>query len=1203
MRRFVGTAGVAALFLVLAVASTLQVAERVGGAPTIDYIAIVDAPAGAGSWVSGRSYAFGDADRFYAAGYNNTAGFVSDVSAYWFVHDNSSLWHYGVVRLNDSQGPSVALYTSGYGVTKVRAYFWTGTRSFQNATGPLSVSVANVDSVVVRTDRGGAGTWVGDTTYTEGDRDVFYAAAYNSVTGFLGDITSNWTSTDPAVGYVYSSPDGSPNGCNNGTTGGPCYPSADFQALSGGFTYVDATPVGTSLTNITGKLTVLGIDSIRIVDAPGGAGSWVSGRDYLFGDTDTFWAAGYNDTLGWLADVDASWYPYPTPPGQAGTVIALNASYGSSVSVSTAGYGVAFVRASFSHSGRTNLSVNYTGPLRVSVANVDSVVVRTDRGGLGTWVGPTWYEVGDYDVFYAAAYNDTTGYLGDITSNWSSSNRAVGSITGVGGAGPRAYFHALAIGFTYVNATPVGTSLTNTTGKLTVSGIGIDYVQIRDAPLGGGSVVGDRTYYEREQDTFYAASYNFTLGYRGDAPADWASTDGTVCEIHGWGGQAHGSSAQILLKAPGTCTVSITASTASGAMTNTTGTLTVNARTLVTVDDSGGADFTKIQDAVDFASDGYTVFVYDGTYDEHVVVGKELEIVGQTRSGVIIDGGGTGTALYLGANRIVVHNLTIQSAEFGVFQDRTNNTRLYTTTIQDYGTGLYHNYTLNAWVAYNLITRGKIGVVAYKAYDDAIRYNVISYNTDYGAKGYNARLRNCFNWNTLHHNRIGYYYDPTTDLPPYEFDGNVLVDNDVGVKVSDSSAIYLTNNTITGGSVGVQLLNSSSEVRANAISGVGVGVEFRASSSNLTGNTISATGVGITGAGGAPRIEGNDVTAASGEAMDLEDLDGAVIRSNDVHGGTIRITDSRIAVLSLVNSVVILQDSTVADLVLDASSRVEVRWTVRVRAVDAAGGALGGASVGVRDARGYVVFFGAAGPDGFTPPILLTTEVRTLAGVESRNPFTVEASYGSVGTRLEFTVTQAGDLVVAVPVGAPPALVAALAVATLVSASLAGVLAVERSRYALLAMFLPLYSRLSKDKVLENYNRGRVYEYIELNPGTHFNALLAALGMNNGALVYHLEVLQKEGLVASRQEGMYRRFYPRGTEMPPLLENGTTEAQLRVLKAIQEMPGITQKELARFLGLRQSTLAYQIDRLGAMGYIAAEKRGRKVHYMAKRGGT
>jgi len=1204
LRRLVGAGGVAALFLFLAIASIVSVPEPVRGAPTVDYITIVDAPGGAGTWVSGRNYMFGDSDVFWAAGYNLTSGWVADVSAYWYVwyNDNTS-WSLGVVRLNRTNAPSVRLDTSGYGVTQVNAYSWTGQRTFSNATGPLHVSVANVDSVIVRTDRGGAGTWVGDTTYAEGDTDVFYAAAYNAVSGFLGDITSNWTSSNPAVGYFYSYYPGGQ--CGNGTVGTECYPSATFYAVSGGFTYGTAAPAGTVLSNTTGKLTVIGIDSIRVVDAPGGTGSWVSSRDYLFADTDTFWAAGYNTTSGWVRDVLASWYPYPNPTGQGSGVIELNASYGTTVGVRAIGYGVSFARATFYTPGtnRTYLT-NDTGPLRVSVANVDSVVVRTDRGGLGTWVGPTTYEVGDRDTFWAAAYNATTGYLGDITSSWSSLNSGVGSITptGVNGTGYRSYFSALSLGFTYVTATPVGTTLVNSTGRLTVTGISIDYVQIRNAPNGLGTVVGPRTYFEREQDTYYAATYNFTRGYRGDAPADWGSNNSAVCEVHGWNGNAHGSSAQILLKSPGTCTITVRATTVSGPKTNTTGTLTVEVRTLVTVDDSGGADFLKIQDAVDFASDGYRIFIFDGTYAEHVVVAKELEIVGQTRAGVVIDGGGTGTGLFLDADRIVVHNLTVQQARYGVFLNQTNNTRLYDTTIQDYGTGLYNDRTLNAWVAYNLITRGEIGVVAYKAYDDAIRWNEISYNTVYGAKGYNARLRNCFNWNSLHNNKIGYYYDPTTDLPPYEFDGNVLTDNEIGVKVADSSAIFLANNTITGGVTGVQLLNSSSEVRANTISGVRTGVEFHISNSNLTGNAISAAQVGITGSDGAPRIEGNDIRVASGLAMVLSNLDGAVIRGNDAHGGIITITDSHIAVLAPVNSNVLLQDSTVQTLILDPNSRVEVRVTVRVRTLDASGAGLPGSSVSIRDARGALAFLGSAGPDGAIATISLTTEVRTMSGTDSRNPFTFEVTSGSARGVLTAPITSAGDVVVVVRGGAPPlALVAGIAAGTILSASLAGVFAVERSRYAFLSAFLGLYSRLNKDKVLENYNRGRVYGYIELNPGAHFNAILAALGMNNGALVYHIEVLHKEGLVTSRQDGMYRRFYPRDVQAPPVLENGTSEAQLRVLKVIQEMPGITQKELSRFLGLRQSTLAYQIDRLTAMGYVAGEKRGRKVAYRAIKG--
>ena len=544
-----------------------------------------------------------------------------------------------------------------------------------------------------------------------------------------------------------------------------------------------------------------------------------------------------------------------------------------------------------------------------------------------------------------------------------------------------------------------------------------------------------------------------------------------------------------------------------------------------------------------------------------------------------------------------------------MFLDRTNNTQLYRMTIKDYRTGLFNDHTLNAWVAYNLITQGEIGVVANRSYDDAIRWNEISFNTLYGAKAYNARLRNCFNWNALHDNKVGYFYDPDTGLPPYKFDGNVLVDNEVGVKVENTSAMVLTNNSFTGGVEGVQLLNSSSEVDSNTFTGVRTAIRCRASGSNLTNNVISASDVGILCDGGAPRIEGNDVHVASGEGLVLANLDGAVVAGNDLHGGTLRVTNSRLARLAPVNSVVLLEDSTVDRLALDATSRVEVRWTVRVRAVDAAGAPLPDHDVVVRDANGAIAFQGATGPDGFVARIVLHAETLTIAGTESWNPFTFTVTGPAGSGILVTTVVQSSDVVVPVfaapippppPRGHDPMPVIVLFIATATSASLAAAFAVERSRYGLLSVFLPLYSRLSKDKVLESYSRGRVYQYVELNPGAHFNGIRTALEMNNGALVYHLEVLQREGLLRSRTDGMYRRFYTPGTRSPPVLENGTSEAQLRVLKAIQEMPGITQKELARVLGLRQSTLAYQVDRLAGMGYIAGEKRGRRFHYTAKK---
>jgi DNA-binding transcriptional ArsR family regulator len=960
------------------------------------------------------------------------------------------------------------------------------------------------------------------------------------------------------------------------------------------------------------------VDYVMVVDAPGGAGSWVASRDYTFGDNDTFWAAGYNASSGWVQDVPVYWQFTESGLARGNQVIRVNHTYGSSAKIYTNGYGIAHVRAYYHITPGNLTTTNDTGPLRVSVDNVDSVIVRSEQGGAGTWVGPATYQSGDKDKFYAAAYDSGGNFLDDIVSNWTSTNLSVGylysspsgRIGGCEGSGttvscyPLINFYASAIGHTYVNATPVGTSVTNMTGKLTVTGVGVDYIQIRDAPNGHGQVRGNFTYYEREQDTFYAASYNFTIGYRGEVTGDWTTNDSAVCKVKGYSGNnAHGSSVQLLLVGVGNCTVTVNATTISGVISNTTGTLTVLPRTTLTVDANGGKDYTTIQAAVDAAGDGYTIEVYPAIYYENVVVNKEIEIVGTDRTGVILDGGGSGTALYLGTDRIVIHNFTILNAEYGIFNDQTNNTRIYHMTIKDYTIGLNNSYTLNAWVAYNLIRDGEIGVVAYKAYDDAIRYNEIAYNTAYGGKGYNAHLRNCFNWNSLHNNGIGYYYDPTTELPPMEFNGNVLIDNDIGVKVESSSAITVTGNSISGGSEGVQLLYSSSEVSFNTISGVLTGIRFHESSSNITYNTIVAVAAGIVGDTGSPRIEGNDITVTSGNAMDLDNLDGAVIQGNNVHGGTIAISNSHVAVLSVLNSNVILTDTTVDSLTLDASSIVEFRHTVRVQAVDSNGEDIGGATVTVHDAQGNLAFSGTTGSDGFTPPFALTTGTQTSVSFMDHNPFSIKVSSGDMQGALATSVDASRDIVVTVSGGAGPWIIAIVAMLMLAAAFLAGALSIERSKYALFLFFLPLYTRLNHDKTLENYNRGRVFQYIDLNPGTHYNAILAALSINNGALVYHLDVLQREGMVTSRQEGMYRRFYPADMQPPPIMENGTTESQLRVLKAIQEMPGITQKELSKFLGLKQSTLAYQIDRLTAMGYVTAEKQGRAIHYTSKHGGN
>jgi len=63
----------------------------------------------------------------------------------------------------------------------------------------------------------------------------------------------------------------------------------------------------------------------------------------------------------------------------------------------------------------------------------------------------------------------------------------------------------------------------------------------------------------------------------------------------------------------------------------------VEGKTL-TVDDEGSAEYTKIQDAVDDAEDGDTVYIYNGEYDESVdFSNKYITFEGESREGVVVN--------------------------------------------------------------------------------------------------------------------------------------------------------------------------------------------------------------------------------------------------------------------------------------------------------------------------------------------------------------------------------------------------------------------------------------------------------------------------------------------------------------------------------------------------------------------------------------
>jgi len=85
----------------------------------------------------------------------------------------------------------------------------------------------------------------------------------------------------------------------------------------------------------------------------------------------------------------------------------------------------------------------------------------------------------------------------------------------------------------------------------------------------------------------------------------------------------------------------------------------------ITVDDDGGADYEKIQDAIDAAEEGDTIRVYEGTYYENVLMDKTLSLIGDGSANTIINGSESGDVVWITVDWCNVSGFAVQNGGDG----------------------------------------------------------------------------------------------------------------------------------------------------------------------------------------------------------------------------------------------------------------------------------------------------------------------------------------------------------------------------------------------------------------------------------------------------------------------------------------------------------------------------------------------------------
>ncbi len=927
------------------------------------------------------------------------------------------------------------------------------------------------------------------------------------------------------------------------------------------------------------------VDYIVVTDAPDG--NPIGDMVYNITDTDAFYCSSYNYATGYLGLINCSWYSEIPDVGQ------VDPTYGPNVTFTAVGFGSTRVHV-YSGDGTNRTRWNNTGRLRVG-DGIDYIAI-TDAPG-GTPIGNMTYFLGENDTYYCSGYNLTSGYVGLVVCHWYTENWQVGYVEPEWGNSTT--FFTTGVGSTWVHAycyypDPPGQNGTyNVTGVLDVIPMNIDYIMIVDS--GNGRTpnwVGDRNYTLGDTDKFWAMAYNNTDGPLGYVPANWTTTNSTVCTI-----TDYGTSTDFEASNEGICKVK---AEYMGNYTNWTGTLSVTKAGIITVDDDGTADYQTIQEAIDAANPGDTIYVYEGTYPEHVIVNKTVKLKGEAKEKVIVTGSGSGTVFLVTADRVLIEEFTITEGDYAIFSDNTDKLEVTESIITIYTYGIYQNRTTDSWITYNDISYGEYGIVTYEAHNDGIRHNTISYNTVYGAKDYNSQLKNCFNWNKFFKNKVAYYYDPDQDLSTLEFDGNIIEDNEIGIKVAGASTVKLTNNTIRNNGYGIYLTDASPLVFNNSLERNRIGVYCTESSSLILQNTILGGEFGVYCEDASPVIQNNVIDGSERYAILLEGSSGSVL-GND--GGKIRLEDTHIDAMSLVDSDVESVGSTVDQIDLDSTSQITVLWRLRVSVVDEEGSPVHRARVWVNDSSGSLVASPLTGGDGWTNTLLVTQKIDTLAGSEVFNPHVITAAKDDTVGSTQETITEDRELVVVIVAPSkadgfwlPLWLMITLGSAIALGAGIGAFLSTEVGKFAFLSLLVPLYTKLRKRNVLDNYERGRIYQYIEMNPGEHYSQIKRDLSLPNGSLVYHLRVLEKASKIKSRPDGRFKRFYTLDTRIPVPNGGVLSEVQKRIVDAVKDVPGVTQKEIAALLGVHQSSINYQMGRLEERGLIRSERKGRKVHY-------
>ncbi len=232
---------------------------------------------------------------------------------------------------------------------------------------------------------------------------------------------------------------------------------------------------------------------------------------------------------------------------------------------------------------------------------------------------------------------------------------------------------------------------------------------------------------------------------------------------------------------------------------------------------SGPGNYTTIQAAIDDADTGDTVYVFNGTYYEHVKVNKTLSLVGEDSNTTFVDASWVDDAIYVSADWVNITGFTVTHS----------GTDLYDAGIE---LVFAENCTLTA----NIARENARGFNLAHSHGNTLYDNAVTGNRDYGIYAYFSTY-NTITGNNISGSGNGIHLDDSDNDAVVR---NIVSYNHIGIRITDSKNITIDHNkAVDNFDWGIYLFYSSMIlVRDNNVSNNLVGVYARSLANSIISN-------------------------------------------------------------------------------------------------------------------------------------------------------------------------------------------------------------------------------------------------------------------------------------------------------------------------------------------------------------------------------